>query len=93
VCAIKGQVIADFTIDYRIKDEENTDYVSVCPWNFYFNGSVYRDEKDVGSILISPNTVVYETSVCLDSLIVVWQIKSEFQCSYLQITIWTDVHI
>jgi hypothetical protein len=36
VCAMKGQVIADFTIDYRIKDEENTDYVSVCPWNLYF---------------------------------------------------------
>jgi hypothetical protein len=60
LCAMKGQVIAGFTIDYRIKDVENTDYVSVCPWNLYFSGSVYRDEEDVGSILISPNIVVYD---------------------------------
>ena len=38
--AMRGQVIADFIVDHRIKDDKNINYVSVCPWNLYFDGSV-----------------------------------------------------
>jgi ribonuclease HI len=110
---MRGQVIADFIVDHRIKDDENINYVSVCPWKLYFDGSVCRDGQGVGNVLISHNNIVYETSVCLeyhctnnqteyeallfglqtlvdmsvkdidaygDSLLVVQQIKGEFQC-------------
>jgi ribonuclease HI len=111
--AMRGQVIANFIVDHRIKDDENINYVSVCPWKLYFDGSVCRDGQGVGNVLISPNNMVYETSVRLeypctnnqtkyeallfglqtlvdmgvkdidaygDSLLVVQQIKGEFQC-------------
>ena len=111
--AMKGQVIADFIVDHRIKDEEDIDYVSICPWKLYFDGSVCREGQGVGNVLISPNNVLYETLVRLeynctnnqaeyeallfglqyladmsvkdidafgDSLLVVQQIKGEFQC-------------
>ena len=111
--AMKGQVIADFIVDHRVKDEEDIDYVSICPWKLYFDGSVCREGQGVGTILISPNNVIYETSVRLeynctnnqaeyeallfglqyladlgvkdidafgDSLLVVQQVKGEFQC-------------
>ena len=29
--AMRGQVIADFIVDHRIRDEEDINYVSVCP--------------------------------------------------------------
>ena len=111
--AMRGQVIADFIVDHRIKDEQDVGYVSVCPWKLYFDGSVCRDGQGIGNVLISPNNVVYETSIRLeyhctnnqaeyeallsglqnlvdigvndidvfdDSLLVVQQIKGEFQC-------------
>jgi ribonuclease HI len=110
---MKGQIIADFIVDHRVKDEENINYVSICPWKLYFDGSVCREGQGVGNVLISPNNVIYETSVRLeypctnnqaeyeallfglqnlldmgvkdvdafgDSLLVVQQIKGEFQC-------------
>ena len=63
---MKGQVIADFIVDHRIKDEEDINYVSVCPWKFYFDGSVCREGQGINDVLISPNNVVYETSVRLE---------------------------
>src|ERR1041385_1713710 len=63
---MKGQVIADFIVDHSVKDEENIDYVSVCPWKLYFDGSVCREGQGVGTVLISTNNVIYETSVRLE---------------------------
>ena len=33
--AMKGQVIADFIVGHRIKDDENINYVSICPWKLF----------------------------------------------------------
>ena len=46
--AMRGQVIADFIVDHRIKDEEDINYVSICPWKLYFDGSVCREGQGVG---------------------------------------------
>src|SRR3954471_3075383 len=62
---MRGQVIGDFIVDHRIKDEEDINDVSVCPWKLYFDGSVCREGQSVGTVLISPN-VIYETSVRLE---------------------------
>ena len=42
---MKGQVIADFIVDHRIKDEEYSNYVSVSPWKFYVDGSICREVR------------------------------------------------
>jgi ribonuclease HI len=111
--AMKGQVIVDFIVDHRIKGEDDIEYVSICPWRLYFDGSVCREGQGTGTVLISPNNILYDTSVrleynctnnqteyeallfglqCLvdmgvkdidafgDSLLVVQQVKGEFQC-------------
>ena len=64
--AMKGQVIADFIVDHRIKDEEDINYVSVCPWKLYFDGSVCSEGQGIGNVLVSPNNIMYETSVRLE---------------------------
>src|SRR3954463_7909898 len=33
---MRGQVIAYFIVDHRVKDEEDIDYVSICPRKLYF---------------------------------------------------------
>ena len=58
---MRGQVVTDFIVDHRIKDEEDVSYISVCPWKLYFDGSVCRDGQCIGNVLISPNNVAYET--------------------------------
>ena len=63
---MRGQVVADFIVDHRIKDEEDVSYISVCPWKLYFDGSVCRDGQGIRNVLISPNNVAYETSVRLE---------------------------
>ena len=63
---MRGQVIADFIVDHRIKDDEDINYVSICPWKLYFDGSVCSEGQGVGNVLISPSNVVYETSVRLE---------------------------
>ena len=45
LCSMKGQVIADFIVDHRIKDEEYSNYVSVSPWKFYVDGSICREVR------------------------------------------------
>ena len=50
---MRGQVIADFIVDHRVKDEENINYVSVCPWKLYFDGSVCGEGQGIGNVLIS----------------------------------------
>ena len=64
--AMRGQVIADFIVDHRIKNEEDINYVSICPWKLYFDGSVCDKGQGVGNILISPNNIAYEASVRLE---------------------------
>jgi len=64
--AMRGQVVADFIVDHRIKDEEDVCHISVCSWKLYFDGSVCRDGQGIGNVLISPNNVAYETSVRLE---------------------------
>jgi hypothetical protein len=67
--SLLSQGVADFIVDLRIKDESHINCVSVCRRKLCFNGSVCRDGQGVGNVFISPNNVVYETSVPLEYLI------------------------
>jgi hypothetical protein len=62
-----SEVVADFVVAYRIKDESHINYVSVCPRKLCFDGSVCRDVQGVGNVFISPNNVVYDASAYLNN--------------------------
>jgi hypothetical protein len=63
---MKSQIVADFIIDHRIKDEEYINYVGVCPCKLYFDWLVCDNGQGIGNVLISPNSVVYETLIHLE---------------------------
>ena len=44
---MRGQVVNDFIVDHRIKDEEDVCHISVCSWKLYFDGSVCRDGQGI----------------------------------------------
>jgi hypothetical protein len=47
---MRDQVITNFIVNHRIKDEENIKYVSVCPWMVYYDGSVCREGQGIGNV-------------------------------------------
>lgn len=64
--SMKGQIVADFIVDHRIDNDASVSLISVCPWKLYFDGSACREGQGVGIVLISPRSVVFETSVRLE---------------------------
>jgi hypothetical protein len=64
--AMISEVISDFIVAHRIKDESHINYVSVFPRKLRFDGSVCREGQGISDVLISRNNVVYETSVYLN---------------------------
>ena len=62
--AIKGQIVADFIIEYRINDEHNLEvgYVTCTPWKLFFDGSACDDGQGIGAVLISSNGIIFEFS-------------------------------
>jgi hypothetical protein len=71
--AVKGQIVADFIVDYDIKIDD-VSLVVVCPWKLYFVGSVCDKGCGVGCMVQSPNGSVHELSNHL-----------EFECTNNQI--------
>ena len=63
---IKGQVLADFIIEHGIDLDDKINYLTFTPWKLYFDGSVCKDGKGVGIILVSPNGVEIGMSSRLD---------------------------
>ena len=66
--SMKGQIVADFIVDHRISDEDDTgiNYIDICPWKLYFDGSACRVGQGVGVVLVSPRAATFETSVRLE---------------------------
>ena len=61
---MRGQIIADFIVEYRINDKHDlkVGYVTCTPWKLYFNRSVYDDGQGIGAVLISPSGGTFEFS-------------------------------
>ena len=59
--AIKGQIVADFIVQYRINDEHNLEvgYVTCTPWKLFFDGSSCDDGQGIAAVLISPNGIIF----------------------------------
>jgi hypothetical protein len=66
--SIRGQVIADFIVEYSIdqNSDESCNLVSIHLWKLFFDGSTCREGQGVGIVLISPKGSVFEQSVCLE---------------------------
>jgi hypothetical protein len=71
--AIKGQVVADFIVDYEIKDDDIC-MVTTTPWKLFFDGSVCARGGGVGCVLVAPGEKVRELAIGL-----------EFRCTNNQI--------
>jgi hypothetical protein len=63
--SIKGQVVADFIIEYSI--DQNSDgscnFLTIHPWKLFFDGLACREGQGVGVVLISPRGAIFEQSV------------------------------
>ena len=59
--SVKGQIVADFIVDYQINDEHDLEvgYITCTPWKLYFDGSVCDVGQGIGVVLISPNGAVF----------------------------------
>ena len=63
---MKGQVVADFITDHMVKSDHDINFVNLCPWKLYFDGSVCSNGQGIGVVLVSPNNISYETLVRLE---------------------------
>ena len=59
--SMRGQIITDFIVEYRINGKHDLEvgYVTCTPWKLHFDGSVCDDGQGIGAVLISPNGVVF----------------------------------
>nr|AAS07292.1 hypothetical protein [Oryza sativa Japonica Group]ABF96792.1 retrotransposon protein, putative, unclassified [Oryza sativa Japonica Group] len=55
--AIKGQAIADFTVEHR---DDSIGSVEIMPWTLLFDGSVYTHGCGIGLVIISPRGACFE---------------------------------
>jgi hypothetical protein len=60
--SMKGQVVAGFIVGHNIdqNSDESCNLVSIDQWKLFFDGSSYREGKDIGVVLISPRGTVFE---------------------------------
>jgi ribonuclease HI len=63
--AMKGQVVAEFIVDYEIRDDDIC-MVTVTPWKLFFNGSIYVRGNRVGCVLVAPGGEIREMAIRLE---------------------------
>jgi ribonuclease HI len=67
--SMKGQVVADFIVEHRIKDTYELDisYLTVTPWTLYFDGSVCNEGQGIGIVLVSPSNAYFDFASRLET--------------------------
>jgi hypothetical protein len=67
--SMKGQVIADFIVEHRIKDTYELDisYLTVTPWTLYFDGSVCNEGQGIDIVLVSPSNAYFDFASQLET--------------------------
>jgi hypothetical protein len=62
--SMKGQVIADFTVEHRTNDTHKLDisYLTVTSWTLYFDGLVCNEGQGIDIVLVSPSNVSFDFS-------------------------------
>jgi hypothetical protein len=59
---LKGQVLADFIVEYGIDLGDEINCLTFPPWKLYFDGLACKDVQGVGIVIISPNGAEIEMS-------------------------------
>ena len=62
---LKGQVLVDFIVEHGIDLDDEINYLTFTSWKLYFDGSVCKDGRGVGIILISPNGAKLNTQITI----------------------------
>jgi hypothetical protein len=59
--SIKGQVVADFIVEYSIdqNNDESCNLVSIHSWKLFFDGSACRGGRGIGIVLILPRGAIF----------------------------------
>jgi ribonuclease HI len=62
--SIKGQVVADFIVEYRIDDTPELDmsYLTITPWTLYFDGSVCNEGQGISIVLVLLRNATFDFS-------------------------------
>jgi ribonuclease HI len=63
--AMKGQVVADFIVDYEIRDDDIC-VVTATPWKLFFDGSVCSRGNGVGCVLVAPGGEIQKMAIRLE---------------------------
>jgi hypothetical protein len=64
--AIKGQVAADFVVDYMTNTGDDAYLVEATPWKLFFDSSVCSRGQGVGCVLVPPRGMYYEFAIRLE---------------------------
>ena len=59
--SMRGQIITDFIVEYRINGKHDLEvgYVTCTPWKLYFDGSVCDGGQVIGVVLISLKGAIF----------------------------------
>jgi HAMP domain-containing protein len=63
---MKGQVVADFIVDYAVDVDHSVGFVQLKPWELFFDGSVCSKGQGVGCVIVSPNGACVDLSIRLE---------------------------
>jgi hypothetical protein len=60
--SMKGQVVADFILEYQIDDifELDVSYITITPWTLYFDGSICNEEQGIGIMFVAPRIATFD---------------------------------
>jgi hypothetical protein len=64
--AMKGQVVADFIVEYAVEMDLQVNPILLVPWKLYFDGSVCSNGQGAGCMIISPSGIDKDLSIILE---------------------------
>ena len=82
-------IVANFIVEHQINDKHDLEvgYITCTSWKLYFDGSVCDDGQEIGVVLISLNSAIFEFSNRLEEECINNQVEYEahlFGLEFLQ---------
>jgi ribonuclease HI len=64
--SMKGQVVADFTVDHAVDVDHWVNSIQLKQWGLYFDGLVCSEGQGAGCVVVSPSGVYIDLSIRLE---------------------------